>query len=590
MMRKLICLVVTLLVIALVSCSREEGVINNPGLLKRQAADFDLKSDWNVKSDALAFAVHQALVNNREFSSVLKNEVLRKESGDYEVLLSTISGMSLAEKDPVTRVDSGSMITIGALFDQYARLSVGTKSSGSFIDDLQNQYPNMQISVPVHVEDWDVENYIPTVVFVPEEFSDGETLYVPGYNAEGESVLLDAINEPSEPVVVIGMSERVGIIMPELPQPPEVPTPSAPASLVASQTSAGIMLTWQSGGTCTGYRVYRKLSTGLSYSLVKTLYGQHNVVLEDCNVLANENYSYYVKAFNLPSGDLLGREELEQSFVYSQPSNVVTCQAPSLPAPVTSLETYAHGTNVELRWNCDQNQNAQTDIYSSFGNITSYALLNSIEGNTTNYIYAPPIRGRRILYQVNRSNSLGQSSSVYDFIYPPYRNTSVVSNIYVSSIRCNGEISDIESWVFGSPEFYLKIVGVGDNGEVQEFQDKIEFSMESRDASPTVFNRKVYDWWCLDSSKDWYSTLTFVLVEYDPINIEISQTIGIGISVKDTIGGLDLNFDTSFKATFTWKDADVFCGNAYLRYFESPESILYFPNHEIEVQLSDNPN
>ena len=64
------------------------------------------------------------------------------------------------------------VITVGELLDGYLVSGVQTKSSGSFIADLQNQYPNMQISVPVHAEDWDVENYIPTVVFVPEEFSE----------------------------------------------------------------------------------------------------------------------------------------------------------------------------------------------------------------------------------------------------------------------------------------------------------------------------------------------------------------------------------------------------------------------------------
>ena len=589
-MRKVFFFVMSLIVLGLVACSREESMINNPNLLMNQSVDYNLNSDWNVKSDAMAFAVHQALRQSPEFSAALKKEVLKRVSGDYEVLLSTLSTMSIIDSSPVTKSGMEDVMTIGELLDGYMASGVHTKSSGSFIEDLQNQYPNMQISVPVHAEDWDEQSYIPTVVFVPEEFSDGETQYVPGYNSEGESVLVDAINEPSEPVIVVGMSERAGVILPELPEQPEVPTPAAPTSLVATQTSAGIMLTWQGAGSCTGYKVYRKVTSESNYTQLKILMGHQNTILEDRNVLASENYSYYVKAFNIPSGNILDKEEWAASFVYSLPSNMVVCQAPSLPSPVASLETYAQGTNVELRWSCDQNQNAQTEIYSYFGNNASFTLLNTLGGNLTNYIYTPPVRAQRIIYKVNRANELGQSSPVYDFIYPPYRNTASGSYVYVSSIKCNGDISEIESWVNGSPEFYLKIVTTDDQENPIVLQDKIAFSMDSRDNVATVFNRNVHNWWCFDPSKDWYSTLTFMLVEYDAYKSEFSAEATVGISRKDTVLGYNINLDLSMTASFSWENGDIYCGQAYLRYFENPNTVLYFPNYDIQVQLSDNSN
>ncbi len=152
--------------------------------------------------------------------------------GDYDVLL-----RHFVDKQVKARSSLKSEIrdyTVKELLeDSYMVGGINnTKSSVSIIDDLLRKYPDMQIAIPVHAEEWNVNNYIPTVTFLPLEYDDASTKTLTGYDSKGNIVSIDAINEPDEPVIVISENERM-IIEPDPDNPVK---PSAPTNLIGTQT------------------------------------------------------------------------------------------------------------------------------------------------------------------------------------------------------------------------------------------------------------------------------------------------------------------------------------------------------------------
>lgn len=77
-------------------------------------------------------------------------------------------------------------------------------STISLIDELIVEYPNLQISVPVHAEDLENESYIPPVTFVTVEAYKGTADYLVSYQGV-ETSLIDAKIEPENAIVVVGL-------------------------------------------------------------------------------------------------------------------------------------------------------------------------------------------------------------------------------------------------------------------------------------------------------------------------------------------------------------------------------------------------
>ena len=55
----------------------------------------------------------------------------------------------------------------------------------------------------MHAEDWNPEEYVPVVAFLPEDYCDATVTEIPGYDAAGNFVWIDAINIPENPVIVV---------------------------------------------------------------------------------------------------------------------------------------------------------------------------------------------------------------------------------------------------------------------------------------------------------------------------------------------------------------------------------------------------
>ncbi|MDD3080386.1 MAG: hypothetical protein PHH37_14965 [Paludibacter sp.] len=109
--------------------------------------------------------------------------------------------------------------------------------STSIVDALTQEYPLLQVSVPVNIEDLEDEGYIPPVTFIPEEFDEQSTQYLPLISGD-EISLIDVTEEPENAIIVIGMNERSRIFN------FSGPITTTPTSLTAQNSESGIYLNW----------------------------------------------------------------------------------------------------------------------------------------------------------------------------------------------------------------------------------------------------------------------------------------------------------------------------------------------------------
>mgnify|MGYP006284485223 CR=1 FL=1 len=566
--------IIALGILIIFQACEKKGIVENDGnyIINELFQD----NEYNTDFSDFAKAVSNALNTNSSFRKIVKDEALLMIDGDYDVLLKRVINKKVT---PHTLLKSGNVdYTVKDLLEDFYSSSNQIKlksASSSIIDELSNKYPYMQIAVPVHAEDWDEENYIPTVTFLPYEYDDATTKTLTGYDSNGNIVAVDVINEPDQPVIVISENERMII-----EQDPDFPiVPSAPTNLNGSQTETGIRLTWEMPSTTTpsnttGYYIYRKSSSTASYSRIQTVPGAYNRSFDDNTVEASRSYSYYVRAYY--QGEA------------SSPSNYITIIAPNYPKPVLSFDAIQHSKNtIELRWENDHSQYVLETKVSKYveGVTNGYQFFKSFTANEQDYFDHEVTVGKKVIYKINHVTSLGESNAKYDFVQVPYRDISQKSPVYIKKIK----FSDwrIERWPAGKPEFYITVTNVDAGGKTPfTVQDQIDCQFSSKTSTSQVFTeKKVIDW----KPGFWFDMLTFTAIEYDRSWGKLTLTASVGYNLKDADKkGLQASGAADYEITF--EDKGEKCGNSYLNYFDNPEQWLVFPNYGVQILVSESDN
>ena len=556
------------------ACEKNE-IVENDNILVVEELFQD--NEYNTDFSDFAKAVSNALNTSSDFRKLVKNEALLMVDGDYDVILKRVINKKVTA--PSTLKSAKVNYTVKDLLEDSYLISgqLDLKStSTSIIDELSNKYPDLQIAVPVHAEDWDEENYIPTVTFLPLEYDDATTTTITGYDSQGNIVPIDVINEPSKPVIVISENERLIDLEPD----PDYPiVPSTPTNLSGIQTESGIRLTWEMpSGTkpfnTTGYYVYRKSAGTSTYAMISTVEGAYERSYDDNNIEASRSYSYYVMAYN--QGET------------SSPSNYITVIAPNYPKPVLSFDAIQNAKNeIELRWQNDHSQYIlETRISKHVVGVTNgYQFLKSFTANEQDYFDHDVTVGKKVVYKINHVTSLGESNAKYDFIHVPYRDISQNSPVYIKQIKFNDW--EIERWPAGKPEFYVTVTNVDAGGKTPyKVQEDIDCQFSSRSSTSQVFTgKKVIDW----KPGFWFDMLSFYVVEYDRSwgKLDITASVGYNSKNQDSTG-----FKTSGKVAYSYtiENKGEKCGNSYLNYYDDPEVWLEFPNYGVEVLVSESDN
>lgn len=535
-----------------------------------------VKNEYNLDMQNFSLAVASAIREDDNFRNMLREEALKMFDGDYDVLMSDFTKMKISSQRPLSK--SGSF-TVGDLLQEHMNgvaVSNGSKGTVAVIDELIEEYPYLQITVPVNAEEWDSEDYVPMVTFIPGEYDETTTEKVIAYTVDGDTVALDAIEPPEEPVIVISMNERID----EIDEPKAGGIPPKPTNLTGTLTESGIRLTWVMPDTTTeantnGYKIYRKGSADINFVNVSTIADPYFRSYQDNNVEAIAVYTYYVIAF--------------YQTVISAPSNYLTITAPQFPKPVLSFEACQHSKNeIELRWQNDYSQYiSETRVYKHIVDQTQgYSLLRAFTANESDYFDIDVEQNKTIIYKASHVTPTGESNPKYDFVKTSFRDISKPSPVYIKQIKFTDW--DIEGWLAGRPEFYIKVSNVDANKtKAYEVQDEIncEFNRRSK-VSQEFTGCLVLNW----KPGFWYDMLTFTAIEYDRPSGDFKFEIGVKYNIKDSIsiGTLDGSPGVNFSITFQNKGEK--CGNSYLDYFDNPETWIMFPNYGTQILVSESDN
>lgn len=186
-----------------------------PGRRSPAAASGTLQADAKALNSSLREAAQglAALLADTSVRRIVKEEVGKKFDGDFDVLYRDIANRKIANVQTFHQA-------LGKAVGR-AEKRAGRGTAGLGLDTLASSLPQLQISVPVGFEDWDVENTTPLVTFVPAGVNDDEMREIEAFDATGRRVLLDAQTRPDSPVVVLSMNERTdphGYLRPEFVQ------------------------------------------------------------------------------------------------------------------------------------------------------------------------------------------------------------------------------------------------------------------------------------------------------------------------------------------------------------------------------------
>ncbi len=151
--------------------------------------------------DDFAFILSESL-DDKVIKKAIKEEALKMYDGDYNILYKNLRTKELSNGDNFNQriAKSGKNARL-----KNARIS--GKSVEDIADSIAALYPNLQVSVPVHIENWNPEDQ-PVLVAICPNAPESEVKMIKAYDEKGDVHWLDSQIDPTAPVIVVGLSER----------------------------------------------------------------------------------------------------------------------------------------------------------------------------------------------------------------------------------------------------------------------------------------------------------------------------------------------------------------------------------------------
>lgn len=167
-----------------------------PGLLlpSTLVSESQYNSRARVAADSVDYGSYEAFAKllasataSVESREALKEEVLKKFDGDYDVLFENIRNKS---------VKGGEFAT---------QLSKGEMAKKSAVDDIFRKNPLLNISIPLHAEKWNTSKHSLLVAAMDSE----DSQVLKAFDSEGRVYYLKHDVDPDVPVIVVGYNERI---------------------------------------------------------------------------------------------------------------------------------------------------------------------------------------------------------------------------------------------------------------------------------------------------------------------------------------------------------------------------------------------
>lgn len=297
-----------LLNVIFLSCEKDEtiSVEQNPEYLILDELSLDEKNNM-IEDYALMLA---STLGEKELRSIIKEEAQLMFDGDYDILTSKLESRVL----PNRNIQIKNILATSQPNTTLKSSNINKLSGEAYLKKIKKVFPNLQVSVPIHCDEWDTKNYIPLVVYLPFDFDETKTKYVNAYDINGKKHKLSLEEEPNEPVIVVEISERIDKNGERIGMEPEYmeilpgsltsssilkSAPTGPASLTISHGPANtIILQWADVANETGYEVWRMHQPGETRFGKFATTGQNNNAYVNSSLTVGAKVWYKVRAKN----------------------------------------------------------------------------------------------------------------------------------------------------------------------------------------------------------------------------------------------------------------------------------------------------
>jgi len=294
---KRLCLL--MMVTLLVACSKDEALQQQTNLPNAAVTDTSVAFK-NQLLNEYAMVLAKA-VQHKELRTVIRNQAMRKFDEDFDVLVGTLESEYLAKPDCTVKE-----LLLSLRKEDPMLRGIGLVPQDSDLSKITSVMPNVQVSVPVHCEQWDPATFVPLVAVLPYDYKEQAGNIITAYDSNGKEYKLSADDEPGFPVLVVGRSERVddkgnmdtASYSFQIPPRPGLRSlsllPEYPENLLLTHGSAkSLLLEWTDIASETGYEVWRM--SGTIFQKVAQLAANDNNFV-DVNLTPNQKYWYKVRA------------------------------------------------------------------------------------------------------------------------------------------------------------------------------------------------------------------------------------------------------------------------------------------------------
>lgn len=558
-----------------VRCQKDDFKISS--LTPSEFSDSDLSNlnslqadkseyDKNIQKFAKAFA--KAMVNEN-LRKLIKEEALQKVDGDFDIIWKDFKQKKLNSKE----IETDLLEIIADKSEDIDGKQNDIKKKKEELEKFGSSYKMLQISVPVNCDKWDYKSFEPVVVFLTSDYREVQE-EVDAYNSKGEIIKLSNKITPEMPVIVVSLSERTdsdgNLINTQLQlKRAQIIEEGAvrPMNLAATSSSVGIHLTWDFSGSMNDEIMIEK-NSGSGYSTIAVVDGDIFDFL-DVNGLSNGNTYYYrIRSWSNTYNTFSS---------YSNGVGVTFSTKPVSPSNFSSQNIWA--SQMFLSWNNTLPYSYNSNIIikrrivglsTDFETIATLpTTVNSYTDNSLLSVYPSNLYHYQVYYQT----STGVSDAAFDVEYSSQR--SVGQPLYLNSILVP-DLGDIESWVYGAPEFDISIATMTKGGTAPTIlKEKFRYEPAHRNELALtgydgVYNPRIaiLDNWDKDFTQ---SVMSVNIVEYDGEWVSGSFDINVGVKApfKDKTAGI-INASANGNVTLTFKTSDKNISTEFVYYWEKP--------------------
>lgn len=175
----------------LVDTAKEEYIDYN--LLRSKAIQAVLThtpGEIQTNLTRLAPIVAKTIHEDPSFKKILGAEIAKKFDNDYDVLFDVMTNKVNAK---------------GEFFSK----ALAQRSADLSIQSLADSIPYLNISIPVHFDQWSTYDGPIYVIPLRYDIDDMEIEALPGYDAQGNVKMFEMSAPPDYPVIVLGINERI---------------------------------------------------------------------------------------------------------------------------------------------------------------------------------------------------------------------------------------------------------------------------------------------------------------------------------------------------------------------------------------------